>query len=160
MVFLAGIDQSGSFNERDTQRICSNTKEARFFQEHGDDLLKIIGKKEVLVTPHVIAEVCNKIKSENFDLRRILHEDNTIIKLLMSRGKELHLSLKQLFGDDKFRNHKDLGVTDCALMILARQTDVLLLTQDRELKEVATSEGVDAMLPQDVFFSVMNYSSA
>jgi rRNA-processing protein FCF1 len=159
MVFLAGIDQSGCFNEKNTRKICNNDKNARFFQEHGEELLKIIGKKEVLVTPHVVAEVSNGVKSEDFDLRKILHQNNIMVRLLLSRGSEIHLSLKQLFCEGRFTNHRNLGVTDCALMVIAKQTD-LLLTQDGELKKVAKSEGIDAMLPQDIYFSVMNYSNA
>jgi rRNA-processing protein FCF1 len=155
LVLLFGC--SGSFDSEDTKQACSNDKEAEFYQEHGEQLLKIIAKKQVLITPHVVAEVSSKIKSKDVSVGAILNEDNTIVKHLLARGMEVHIELKKLLGHQIFKQNSELGITDCGLMVISDET-TLLLTHDGDLKEKAKSEGIDAMLPKDLYYSVVGYT--
>jgi rRNA-processing protein FCF1 len=154
LVLLCG--SSGTFDDEYTKQICSNEKEAEFYEEHGEQILKIVAKKEVFITPHVVAEVSNKIKSMNIDVGRILSENNAVIKHLLSRGKEQHIELKELLGHRIFKQNMKFGITDCGLMMISDKT-TLLLTHDRELRDKAKHEGIDAMLPQEMYYSVAGY---
>jgi len=155
-IFLCATEQQGGFDGGNMQRICSNDKQVAFYRQHGEEVLKIIGRKRILITPHVVAEVSNLAKKNRFEVGKLINKDNIIVKLLLSKGIEQHLSLEQLLQKEIFCRDGNLGVTDCALMILSRETD-LLLTHDEELRQRAQQRGIDAMLPQDVYYSVAGY---
>lgn len=151
LVLLCG--SSGAFDDEDTRQICSNEKEAKFYEEHGEEILKIVARKKVFITPHVVAEVSNKIKSKNIGVGRILSENNAVVKHLFSRGKEQHIELKELLGHRIFKRNMQFGITDCGLMMISDKTS-LLLTHDRDLRDEAKREGIYAMLPQEMYYSV------
>jgi hypothetical protein len=155
LVLLFGC--SSGFGCDSTRRACSTPKDRKFYEEHGDELLKILARKQIFITPHVIAELSSHIESNDTLVPQILNHNNALVNQLLTRGTEHYISLKEILTHQYYVKNGNFGITDCGLLAISDAT-TLLLTQDGDLKKWAISEGFSAMFPQDIYYSITDTS--
>jgi len=148
-VLLCAYNEQGAFDAERARQVCSRESDRSFYKYQGEDLLKILAKNRIVVTPHILTEISNNVRKEKFRLSTLLQEGNPVAKLLRTRCSEVQVGFAELMHEDKVK-HIDLGFTDCALMIVAHpNTDErraeYLLTDDAELQTTARSIGIRAM---------------
>ena len=155
LVLLFGC--SVGFGSACTLRACSTPKDREFYEQHGDELLKILARKDFLFTPHVVAEISSHIESNDNDVPELLNHGNAIVKHLLTKGTEMHVALEEILRHKFYTRNGSYGITDCGLLAVSDQT-TLLLTQDDPLKRLAIKEGFAAMFPQDIYYAVRGYT--
>jgi predicted nucleic acid-binding protein len=153
LAVLLCSDDKGCFEQEATEKACNNPDYSKFYQERGEAILKVIGKKPLVITPHVIAEASNNL-GRGFSLEEVLDKDRRIIRDMLLSSDEKHTSLRELFEQKTFDEHKDLGIADCGLLVVTKQTD-LLLTHDGKLKDRANKMGIKAMFPWELYFFII-----
>jgi len=104
-------------------------------------LAKVIQSPEnICVVPNIWTELDNLLNQEiKFNYK---YQYFTILKEVISKSSEKYLATRDIFGD--FQEFVDLGVTDSAILTLAKDCK-LLITADSKLADYAKSNGIKVL---------------
>jgi len=120
----------------DKKLINSHKRTSIYNEQDYYDLLNIIGDfKNLIILPNVWTEVDNLLN--NFKGERKFYYHNVITEII-KLSTEKHIYTIDAINTVPFFN---LGVTDCLLLILAKQNS-LLITSDSSLSDYAIANGI------------------
>lgn len=117
-----------------------NKKTRNYSSDDFDLLVELLGNfKDIITTPHILAETTNLIDWVQGDHREILF---AYLEYFIKEKREIYFPAKNIIENSVFNQ---LGLTDTGIIEVAKTNNFVIITSDLDLYNLSISQNLQAI---------------